>query len=114
MLLSGAVLSLFAGSQSVKVIGAVVIVLGLAVIRFSRFNSKSGKRSAARGDAGCWSAVDKLEAGVYLLAALLFVTTMAADLSGYFSDVLTYSFVAVLAVAVVLYFFKRILGYRLR
>jgi hypothetical protein len=113
LFLAGLILTISRKTFPYGDIGAVGIIVGLVVIRFANLpqglfyeslldpGEKAWLQSFQLRPANGWEVV------VYAISAFLFIVLIAAGYSGYFNDILTFSFLASFAAAI-FFLFRRI------
>jgi hypothetical protein len=105
-LLIGCALSIFGHTHSFKIVGTILIVIGMVGLRLSGPGTVRRRIYAARAE---WSWSDRFEAAAYVAAALALVATFIAAADKIFDDRLTYTLLATITLATVFYICRRLL-----
>ena len=117
LIIFGTMMSLSHRSTVMAISGSICIVAGLILSRLSNLNrginGNSGLLSKMpflmAGGRGSRRPFGVLETISYTGAVLLLLAVVGSALSGYFNDILTYSFAAVFLIAILFWFTKRVL-----
>jgi hypothetical protein len=116
LIVGGAVASIWAGLSSTRLIGGLCIIVGLLAVRFSDLpNGLVSDTSLNMGERAWLDSfrsprrpLDRVEYSIYGAAAVMFFALIGSALLGYFSDILTFSFLGVFVVAIGLLIVRRI------